>query len=970
MFIANNTQLYILTDTNNKDPKSKSYQEVPLLAFPEFGSVTESASTESYNLEHEQVLMAAKAYAPVTITTTQNQTLDDLEQSQKQFQLKIQMKDAGADDESVNFAIYNGFISASTVQGDYDQVIQKSYVFEPQVLIKRGVQYDIVQRVNRGDYGIGANGVDWPQDQNVYDGNSLLKNSTGQNAIHFRDANQHVEIITDGTHLYTTKYQDGTVPVLNEIYSELNKPTPSEIGAIPITERETFVPRTLTVNGHQLVGNIQLHAADITDVYSNSQVNDLVSPKLDKAGDSMSGSLSFSTSNPTYDIISTSNDLTNSKKYLRQFRSSRNSTIWHETVDGGQYRIATGRTDSKTILMINDSGQLWVDGGRAYTTAFKPTVNDIGAVPSTSIGTYDETAVPWNAPTGIYTVNYRDKANNVSATNLLLQFYSGGGISCPTVQFKTSYRNGVISYRTSRDAAGFEEPFTAFYTEKNKPTAEDVNAVSKISSTDQTIQGNMVITGAAGSSRALVLVLPSSTGGYSKLQTEVHSNGTIDIATNDGTSNWHYPLKFYRDNANVSVGGNLSVGGDHNVYISNNVNATQGIFYSGGTAGGSWTSWQSRNAALAVDCPASDNSAYNIWKATKPGKYDIAAMLVHCPGGVQNNAIVRIQAGTDATFDFNGAGDQNNSGSISANKGIILKAIEANEVSLRNDKGTNLSGVLVGYTQYKWYSDTIKTGVIRSGSQPSLGYGIDINGTRKLQIDNNNLISFTQQLGLKGDHRRHFCMFRDDGRVDMYLWKDPNSDLRINNGVDGGGDFVFDRKGTFTAPQNISCQTLYQRSDERVKSNIVELTDVLAKLTKIHGYSYVLNGENQIGLIAQEVQPMFPELVIEQPQYDQDGNPTQSLLALNYSGFAGVLVQSVNDLNTIQQAQQTKISDMSKTIDQLQQTINTKVNSTDIDALVNRITALENRITALEALENKTVPTTPVPDTSTSTSTK
>ncbi|UCQ40053.1 tail fiber domain-containing protein [Edwardsiella piscicida] len=962
MFIANNTQLYILTDTNNKDPKSKSYQEVPLLAFPEFGSVTESASTESYNSEHDQVLMAAKAYAPVTITTAQSKTLNDLAESRRPFQMKIQMKD-NAESETVNFAIYNGFISSSHIQGDYDQVVQKSYVFEPQVLIQRGVQYDIVQRVNRGMFGLGANGVDWPQDQNVYDGNSLLKNSTGQNAIHFRDADQHVEIITDGNHLYTTKYQDGTVPVLNEIYSELNKPTPSEIGAIPISERETFVPRTLQVNGHQLVGNIQLHAADLGDVYSTEQVNGLVSPKLNKAGDIMSGSLTFGTSNPTYDIISTSNDLTNSKKYLRQFRSSRNSTIWHETVDGGQYRIATGKTDSKTILMINDAGQLWVDGGRAYTTAFKPTFSDIGAVPSTSIGTYDETAVPWNAPTGIYTVNYRDKANNVSATNLLLQFYSGGGISCPTVQFKTSYRNGVISYRTSRDAAGFEEPFTAFYTEKNPPTAA---ACKALPITGGTLSNSLTIQKNSGQI-GLCLIHTNTTAGYSRMQLEVQPDGVLDIATSsNGTTVWNYPLKFYRDNANVDVGGILTVKGQCN--ITGSVNSTTGNFWSGGTAGGSWTSWQSRNSALAVDCPDSDNSAYNIWKATKPGKYDIASMLVHCPGGVQNNAIVRIQAGTDATFDFNGAGDQNNSGSISANKGIILKAIEANEVSLRNDKGTNLSGDFVGYTQYKWYSDVIKTGVTRSGSQPSLGYAIDINGTRRLVLDTatGNLMTTGSMIGLKSDHRRHFCFWRNDGSVDMYLWKDFNGDgVHLTNGADGGGDWVFGKNASLTCPGNVSCQTLYQRSDERVKSNIEPLSDVLAKLTKIHGYSYVLNGENQIGLIAQEVQPLFPDLVIEQQQYDQDGNPTQSLLALNYSGFSGVLVQAVNDLNTIQQAQHNSIVDISKTIDQLQQTINTKVNSTDIDALVNRITALENRITALE---NKTVPTVPTtPDTSTST---
>ncbi|MEA0482020.1 tail fiber domain-containing protein [Escherichia coli] len=76
----------------------------------------------------------------------------------------------------------------------------------------------------------------------------------------------------------------------------------------------------------------------------------------------------------------------------------------------------------------------------------------------------------------------------------------------------------------------------------------------------------------------------------------------------------------------------------------------------GSVAGGSWDSWRDRSAGILVDCPRSTDSAHNIWKATHWGKYHIAAMGVHVPGGTITNALARLNV-NDAIFDFNAAGD-------------------------------------------------------------------------------------------------------------------------------------------------------------------------------------------------------------------------------------------------------------------------------------------------------------------------
>lgn len=78
----------------------------------------------------------------------------------------------------------------------------------------------------------------------------------------------------------------------------------------------------------------------------------------------------------------------------------------------------------------------------------------------------------------------------------------------------------------------------------------------------------------------------------------------------------------------------------------------------GNVAGGSWASWRDRSAGILVDCPQSTDSAHNIWKATHWGKYHIAAMGVHVPGGTITNALARLNV-HDANFDFNAAGDFN-----------------------------------------------------------------------------------------------------------------------------------------------------------------------------------------------------------------------------------------------------------------------------------------------------------------------
>jgi hypothetical protein len=84
-------------------------------------------------------------------------------------------------------------------------------------------------------------------------------------------------------------------------------------------------------------------------------------------------------------------------------------------------------------------------------------------------------------------------------------------------------------------------------------------------------------------------------------------------------------------------------------------------------------------------------------------------------------------------------------------------------------------------------------------------------------------------------------------------------------------------------------------SDARLKSNIVTLGSTLSRLLLIDGKSYTMKaneGISKIGLLAQEVQAAFPELV-------KSADDSKGTLSVNYQGMIPVLLNAIKE----QQAQ-------------------------------------------------------------------
>ena len=88
--------------------------------------------------------------------------------------------------------------------------------------------------------------------------------------------------------------------------------------------------------------------------------------------------------------------------------------------------------------------------------------------------------------------------------------------------------------------------------------------------------------------------------------------------------------------------------------------------------------------------------------------------------------------------------------------------------------------------------------------------------------------------------------------------------------------------GVVTAPNFVSS------SDARLKSDIAPISDALAKVQALTGVTFTMAGgeTRQMGLIAQEVQAVAPEAVVE----------AEGILRLAYGNLIGLLVEAIKDL--------------------------------------------------------------------------
>ena len=116
-----------------------------------------------------------------------------------------------------------------------------------------------------------------------------------------------------------------------------------------------------------------------------------------------------------------------------------------------------------------------------------------------------------------------------------------------------------------------------------------------------------------------------------------------------------------------------------------------------------------------------------------------------------------------------------------------------------------------------------------------------------------------------------------------------NGDVNASNGLAGNNPsnaFVVNYDGSATLSGDLTIN-----SDMRLKSNIISLSGALAKLLEIDGKTYTMKSNEKaakIGLLAQDVQKVLPELV-------KESDDKQGTLSVNYQGLIPVLINAIKE---------------------------------------------------------------------------
>ncbi|EGY9001208.1 phage tail protein [Escherichia coli] len=228
-------------------------------------------------------------------------------------------------------------------------------------------------------------------------------------------------------------------PGWRRVYNTKNKPTASDVGALPLT-------------GGTLSGGLT-SSGEIISKYAN--------------GFRIAyGSFGFFIRNDgsnTYFMLTASGDTLGSWNGLRPITINNTSgavSIGNGlNVTGGVNGSLNGNASTATKLQTaRKISGVSFDGSADITL----TAANVSAFARRATGTYADTsgAVPWNAESGAYNVT------RSGDSYIVANFYTGVG-SCRTLQIRAHYKNGGLYYRSSRDGYGFEEDWTQIYTKKD-----------------------------------------------------------------------------------------------------------------------------------------------------------------------------------------------------------------------------------------------------------------------------------------------------------------------------------------------------------------------------------------------------------------------------------------------------------------------------------------------------------------------
>tara|TARA_R100000306_G_C4331696_1_gene120550 strand:- start:301 stop:810 length:510 start_codon:yes stop_codon:yes gene_type:complete len=149
--------------------------------------------------------------------------------------------------------------------------------------------------------------------------------------------------------------------------------------------------------------------------------------------------------------------------------------------------------------------------------------------------------------------------------------------------------------------------------------------------------------------------------------------------------------------------------------------------------------------------------------------------------------------------------------------------------------------------------------------------------------------------------------FRVDGAVGAdteISWQIPFQILTAGVGFNahpvydaGHGNNYWTSSAFYTTGTIYATSTITQNSDVRLKENIVQINSALEKVNQMRGVTYdrIDTGESGVGVIAQELELIAPELIHIAPPRD-DPETWDDYKSVAYGNLTAYLIEAVKEL--------------------------------------------------------------------------
>jgi hypothetical protein len=457
------------------------------------------------------------------------------------------------------------------------------------------------------------------------------------------------------------------------------------------------------------------------------------------------------------------------------------------------------------------------------------------------------------------------------------------------------------------------------YTINSWHVSQSVDAFTGTGSYDIEVEGSVTITGSiyhenaqdAAGALSNVVVRNNSTGEYfitgsfgsmtSGTSGSSGSSGTSGSSGNSGNSGTSGTSGSSGNSGTSGSSGSSGTSGTS----GNGTSGTSGSSGNSGTSGSSGSSGTSGNSGTSGSSGSSGTSGIAGTSGTS------GTSGVTNPGG--SNTQVQFNDngsfGGDSGFTYNKTDDTVTITSVSSTTPALVIAN-----TLGNPTDGDVLGEIESYTtQYstnlggiRWRANGNFSGgtyptklefQTTNGFTPSTQFSIDRNGTASLASYDAAML-YTNGSGTISKYNPSSNYFpKGNGTIleDSIIYTDVFNDQVIIG--DGEPDTNYQGSGRLKVSGSISSVSIYAThnivaySDASSKTNIETIPNALDKVDAIRGITYNKiedpDGYRYMGVIAQELQDVIPEVVIE---------GTDGKLSVAYGNIVGVLIEAVKEL--------------------------------------------------------------------------